>query len=436
MLQLDHLPSRHRSPRVVSIAAVSIAAGLLAGCGSSQNGAATGNSATAGQASSPPTVHFLSMDYDSTSSALQKQIVQDFNTQNPDGKVEIDIVNWNDGHQKLQTLIAGNQAPDLALVGTRWMAEYAKADLLADLGEAVKQGVPSAEFVPSVLNAGRINGRLAGLPAAASVRGLYFNKTMLKKAGVAPPRNWAELTAAAAKIQAAHAGIAGFGVQGKEVETDLYFYYFLWGAGGQILGPDGKSALTSPAAVEALDYELSLVKKKLTEPQPTGYNREDLQNLFKAGKLAMVITGPWFAGMLKKEAPALDFGVAFIPGKSGPVVPAVTDEIVMFKSTANKELAQKFLAFWYRDANRLAWAKASGMVPEKTTVAKNPDLTKDKQRAFFIAALPRGRYVPTHPQWEQMANAVSDSVQQALLGQADAKTALQAASAKVDALAK
>lgn len=409
-----------------------LAVAALTGCGSSQN------SSTGGGSSSTPTLRFLSMDYDATSSALQKKIVEEFNQKNPDSKVEIDIVNWNDGHQKLQTLISGNQAPDLAIVGTRWMAEYQKAGLLADLAPSAEKGVPLYEFVPSVLDAGRIDDKLVGLPVAASVRGLYYNKAMLKKAGVEPPTSWAELKSAAQKIQAANPGVSAMGVQGKEVETDLYFYYFLWGNGGEILGNDGKSALTTPAANEALDYELGLVKDKLTQAQPTGYNREELQNLFKAQKLAMTITGPWFSGMLQKEAPKLDFGVTYIPGKApgSKVVPAVADEIVLFESSKQKDLAWKFLSFWYQDANRLEWAKASGMLPEKTTVAQNPELLADKNRAFFIAALPNGKYVPTHPQWEQMANAVSNSVQQAMLGQLDSKAALQSASQKIDALAK
>ena len=421
-----NLPARFTLP---------LLAAALTGCGSSQNRSTV---STGGGSSAAPTLHFLSMDYDATSSALQKKIVDEFNQKNSDSKVVIDIVNWNDGHQKLQTLISGNQAPDLAIVGTRWMAEYEKANLLADFAPGESKGVPIREFVPSVLEAGRINGKLVGLPVAASVRGLYYNKAMLKKAGVEPPKSWDELKSASQKIQAANPGVSAFGVQGKEVETDLYFYYFLWGNGAEILGNEGKSDLTSPKATEALDYELGLVKDKLTEAQPTGYSRENLQDLFKAQKLAMTITGPWFSGMLQKEAPKLDFGVTFIPGKApgSKVVPAVADEIVLFESSQQKDLAWKFLSFWYQDANRLEWAKASGMLPEKSTVAKNAELLADKNRAFFIAALPNGKYVPTHPQWEQMANAVSTGVQQAMLGQVDSKTALESASQKIDALAK
>ena len=92
-------------------------------------------------------------------------------------------------------------------------------------------------------------------------------------------------------MTAANPGVAAIGIQGKEVETDLYFYYFLWGAGGQIMTPDGKAAIAQPAGVEALNFELDLVKKGFSEAQPTGYSREDLQKLFKAKKLAMTISG-------------------------------------------------------------------------------------------------------------------------------------------------
>jgi multiple sugar transport system substrate-binding protein len=394
----------------------------LSGCGG-KGGGAKGN-----------VVRFLSMDYDPASSAVQRQIVDEFNKTHPNGKVEIDIVHWNDGHQKLQTLISGNQAPDLAIVGTRWMSEYANANLLADLSGMDQHGLKSAEFIPGVLATGKVNGKQVGLPVAASVRGLYYNADMLAKAGVKPPKTWADLMAAAPKIKAANPGVAPIGIQGKEVETDLYYYYFLWGAGGEILGKDGKCALTSPAAQEALDFELSLIRNGYSEPEPTGYNRENLQDLFKARKIAMVITGPWFAGMLKKDVPDLKFGITEVPGKMSPVVPAVTDTIVMFDASRNKDLAWEFLSFFYQDKNRAAWDKASGMLPEKATVAESPEMRADPSRAFFMKALPQGKYVPTDPRWEQMANAVSESIQAAILGQTPPKAALQKACTQIDAI--
>jgi multiple sugar transport system substrate-binding protein len=408
----------HGRVRIASVLLVGVLPLLLAGCG--------GKKGTSGAA-----IKFLSMDYDPASTAVQKQIVEDFNRQNPDGKVSIEVVNWNDGHQKLQTLISGGQAPDVAIVGTRWLLEYSDAGLLEDLSDMDQHGLKTSDFLPGPLDQGRVDGTLLGLPTAVSVRGLYYNKAMLDKAGLKPPKTWAELRDAAKKVQAANPGVAGFGVQGKEVETDLYYYYFLWGAGGEILDESGKCALDSPAGMEALNFELGLVNDGLSEKEPTGYNREGLQDLFKAKKIAMLITGPWFAGMLKKDNAALKFGVTLPPGKTAPIAPAAADEIVMFKSTKNADLAKKFLAFWFQDKNRIAWDKASGMLPEKKTVAASPEMQADPDRKFFMAALPEGRFVPLNPHWEQMANAVSNAVQSALLGQASPKAALEKACADV-----
>lgn len=414
--------SHVRTFRGAAACVFTLAALSLAGCGGSKTGAAN-------------TIRILAMDYDPASSDVQRQVVDAFNKENPDTKVELEIVHWNDGHQKIQTQLSGGQAPDLAIVGTRWMSEYAAEGLLADLGAMDQNGLPSGDFIPGVLETGRIDGKQVGLPVAASVRGLYYNAEMLEKAGVAPPRTWAELLDAARKIKAANPGVAPIGIQGKEVETDLYFYYFLWGAGGEILGPDGKCALTSPAAREALEFELGLIRDGFSEPEPTGYNRENLQDLFKARKVAMTITGPWFAGMLQKDVPDLKFGIAEIPGKAGPVVPAVTDVMVMFESSRNKDLAWKFLAYWYKDENRAAFGKASGMLPEKSTVAALPEMRSDPHRAFFMNALPKGKYLPVHPRWEQMANAVSENVQAAMLGSVPPDAALKKACEEIDRIA-
>src|SRR5206468_672536 len=100
--------------------------------------------------------------------------------------------------------------------------------------------------------------------------------------------------------------------------------------------------------------------------------------------------GPWFAGMLKKDAPDLKYTVSLVPGKTGGIAPAAADELVVFKSTANRDLALKFLAFLYQDKNRIAWDRAAGMLPEKKTVAASPEMQADKDRAFLMKALPNG----------------------------------------------
>jgi multiple sugar transport system substrate-binding protein len=73
-------------------------------------------------------------------------------------------------------------------------------------------------------------------------------------------------------------------------------------------------------ALEAAKLYKSLIDEGLTEPGVTSLNREDVQNLFKQGKVGMMITAPFLSNQIKEEAPNLQYGVAAIP--AGPTARA------------------------------------------------------------------------------------------------------------------
>ena len=75
---------------------------------------------------------------------------------------------------------------------------------------------------------------------------MYYNKDLLAKAGVnEPPTTWDELVEAAKKVKARARDAYGFGLQGKEIETDAYWYYSLWTHGGE--HHRGRQVAASPA---------------------------------------------------------------------------------------------------------------------------------------------------------------------------------------------
>ena len=185
-----------------------------------------------------------------------------------------------------------------------------------------------------------MNDKTYGLPIAASARAMYYNKDLFEKAGIsdAPPENWEELKTDAAAISKLGDGVYGFGLQGKEIETDVYYYYALWSYGGSIVDADGKSGLGSQAAVDAAKLYKSMIDEGATEPGVTSLNREDVQNLFKQGKIGMMITAPFLSSQIKEEAPDLKYGVAPIPagpnGDRGTY--GVTDSVIMFQNSRTR----------------------------------------------------------------------------------------------------
>lgn len=415
------------------LAATALIALLAGGCTREQPAPDAGDLAPATAPGAKTVVRFLAMEYDTNTRPFLQDVEAKFEQANPEIDLRVEVIDWNAGFQKLSTLIAAENAPDLANIATLWLPELAELDVVEPLDGYVSDEM-RARFVPMTLHGAEYEGRLLGLPIAVSARALYCNSDLLAAAGKEPPKTWEELVDVATACSDPEKGIFGFGLQGAKTEVDVYWYYFLWANGGEILNDERTKAIfNSPEGVEALQFCIDMLHKhKCTQPDPTAYDREDLQELFKGGRLAMMITGPWFWGMLEKDVPDLNYALAPIPAHKAQVTMAVTDNLIMFKSSKDKQAAWKFIEFFYDPQLRLEWAKTFGMLPELQEVADSDYITGSEQWSLFMSLLPTGRFVPLHPRWTTISEEVKLGIQEAQLQTKSPQQALDDAAARVD----
>jgi multiple sugar transport system substrate-binding protein len=370
-------------------------------------------------------------EYSAKTGPYFSEAARAFEKENPGTTVQLEVVPWDVLRQKLDTDIAAGTNADLAIIGTRWLIDFVKADLVEPLDGALSPDL-KGRFIEPFLKPSNMSGKLYGLPIAASARALYYNKEILEKAGVAqPPATWDELTAAAQKIKALGGDIEGFGLQGKEIETDVYFYYAMWSFGGEII-EGGKSGLHSEAALRAANLYKSYIDQRLTQQGVTAYNREDVQNLFKKGRVGMMISAPFLASQIKTEAPSLKYGIVPVPKGTTSASYGVTDSIIVFKNSKAKTEAAKFLDFIFRTEWRQKFDINEGFLPVTTAVAELPKFKEDSDLKAFAAVLPNARFAPVIPGWEEIAETTSAALQKLYLGQGDAKTVLGETAAKID----
>jgi len=360
-------------------------------------------------------------------------VIQDFEAQNPDIQVNLSVFTWDEGRQKIADMVAQGKPPTLARVATRWIPEYVAAGLLEPV-----DGYMSAEFrsqfIPLLINEGsQYEGRTFGLPITVSSRALYYNKDLFQQAGLSsPPENWAQLKSAAEAIHALGPDKYGFGIQGKEAETSTYFYYFLWGNGGDILTKDGtRPAFNGVEGQEAAQFLKEMVDGGLTQPNPADSVRKDLETAFVEGKLGMVITGPWLATRLKAEAPKLDYGLSVIPYQTTATTLAAQDTLILFKQAENKEAAWKFVEFLYADKYRLKYVVTEGVLPEKISVAENSQIVNNPMYNFFMEKLPTGRFEPLNVKSADISNVVAEALRSAYRNQVSPAEALNNAAVQV-----
>ena len=382
------------------------------------------------------TVRVTVAEYSSKTGPYFEEAAKAFEEANPGSDIQIEVVPWDVLLQKLTTDISGGANADLSIIGTRWLIDFVDQGIAAPLDDYMTQDFKD-RFFPVFLEPSVMQDKTYGLPIAASARAMYYNKALFEQAGITEvPDTWDELAEAAKKIGALGDDIAGFGLQGKEIETDVYFYYAFWAYGGQLVEEDGTSGLDTDAGYKAAEMYKSLIDSGATQPGVTSYNREDVQNLFKQGKVGMMITAPFLSNQIKEEAPDLEYGVAAIPagpdGERGTY--GVTDSIIMFENSQNKDLAWKFLDQLFTTEWRAKFTSGEGFLPVNPEVAAQPAFADNADLKAFTALLPDARFAPVIAGWEEIAATTSDAVQTIYLGNGEPKATLDAAAEEINGI--
>ncbi len=388
----------------------------------------------AGSLAVAATVRVTVAEYSSKTGPYFEAAAAAFEAANPGTDIQIEVVPWDVLLQKLTTDISAGTNADLAIIGTRWLVDFVEEGIAAPL-DGYMDDAFRGRFIDVFLSPSVMNGKTYGLPIAASARAMYYNRELLEKAGAsAPPDTWEELAKTAAAVSALGDDVYGYGLQGKEIETDVYFYYAFWAYGGQLIEDDGTSGLDTEAAYEAARLYKSMIDAGATQPGVTAYTREDVQNLFKQGRVGMMITAPFLSSQIREEAPGLPYGVAPIPagpgGQRGTY--GVTDSIIMFENSRNKDLAWKFLDLIFTTEWRAKFTEGEGFLPVNKEVAAMPSFAENPDLKVFTALLPEARFAPVIRGWEEIAAITSNALQSIYLGEAGVEEALNAAAAKID----
>lgn len=256
---------------------------MTAGCATSD-----GSDSTAG---ATKTITFVAAIYTDNTQKYWTKLVQDFNKQHPDITVKVQMVDWTNIGQQVNTMVSTKQYPDVLNIDS--FSAYATNDLLYKADDLVAPEV-LADFIPSFKKDGVLKGEQYGMPFIGSTRALFYNKDIFAKAGVSgPPKTWDEHLAAAQKIKAA--GYIGYGLPLGAEDAQGEFTMWMWGNGGDWKTGDSYS-INSPANIETMTFLNALANThKVTETHPGKTVRGDVFKQFSEGKIGMITgagTGP------------------------------------------------------------------------------------------------------------------------------------------------
>jgi raffinose/stachyose/melibiose transport system substrate-binding protein len=230
-----------------------------------------------------------------------------WNKANPKSQVKIDYF-ANDAYKtKIRTAVGAGSAPTIIYGwagGT--LNSYVKAGKVADLTEAASS--VKDKFLPSVFDQGVVDGKTYALPMnAVTPIMFYYNKDVLKAAGVGVPKNWDDIIAAIPKLK--KAGVAGFSLAGASKWPELMWEEYLV---DRVAGPEAfnavmageKDSWSDPGIIKANEMIQQLVDAGGFVDgfaSVTADSNADVALLY-TGKAAMMLQGAWVYGTFQQQA--------------------------------------------------------------------------------------------------------------------------------------
>ena len=371
-------------------------------------------------------INVIAAEYGQNTKQWWADFQNEFNAAYDNINLTVEVVSWNDIYTVVNTRLGGNNAPDILNIDV--FADYQADDLLLPAQDYISEET-YAKFYDAFLEQSVVDGTVWAVPDLASARAMYYNEDILKAAGVEVPTTWDELKAACEAIKAYDSSIYPWGIDMTTDEGQAAFAYYIWNNGSDFTDADGNWTLNDPKNVEAIEYAIGLVNDGYTNSDPANETRYNLQDLFGAGKLAMVI-GPnsiptYIADNYAKantpESEQINYAFAAIPtnGGNASVSAGVMDRFMCFDNNHSDEKIEAiktFFDFFYEDSRYSDWVLMEGFLPA-TSAGGDIVASADPSMAPWVDIVGSCKFYPTaKAEWADVKQGVIDAEQQALLG--------------------
>ncbi len=332
--------------------------------------------------------------------------------------VDVQYVEFGSIKPNFLTAAPQGKGADIIVGAHDWVGELVVNGLL----EPIPQFKDQNQFYKTALNAFSYGGKLYGLPYAMEAIALIYNKDYVKL----PPSTFEALISTAKRINTAYKGkVRGF------ITSAAEFYYVapvIFGYGGYVFKETPKGldvtdiGLANPGAIKGAKLWKKLVDEGILTP---GDNYQIMDSMFKEGKAAMIINGPWAVKAYKDAG--VNYGVTVIPALEKGIVakPFVGVQGFMINAKSpNKILARDFLINYVATKDTmykiyLADPRLPARKDVLSLVKDNPDIVG------FTKSAANGIPMPNVPEMASVWSAMNDALNLIINNKATPEEALE-----------
>lgn len=377
----------------------------------------------------PIEIAYWEQDDPGTVDPIWDEIAKDFTAKYPNITIVRTHTETEQMRTNFQTTVAAGEGPQILSGPDDNIGVFGTSKTALELDSFL-----SKEFLatlnPKAVEGAKLEGKLYGVPyRIGNALALLYNKKLI----ATPPQTMDELITKAKELT--KDGKFGFVYNMNE---PFFFIPFLGGYNGKVFDDKGNITLDNEPMKKALQlaYDMKFTHKIL--PKEADYNVAS--NLFKEGKAAMVINGPWSYKEYKDAG--IDLGIAKIPQIAGGTYPAPYTGSKVFVVSANvkdeamKDAVKKFIEFVNNKDNQLKLAKVSGEFPTNLEAMKDSYVTGSEDMKNLSEQMAVGTPMPIVPKMRAIWDGVRPSLEAVMGGKVKPEEAPAAMQKKADELAK
>lgn len=327
---------------------------------------------------------------------------------------------------KSRFLITGNLQLDVTRIDVTELGAFLAEGALVDLQPYLDADPTwdASRYLPVIEGMRDERGHLYGLTSTFTPHVMYFNRDLLRAAGLEAPRagwTWDDLLAACRATTRDTDGdgrIDQFGIsltQWLQAVTP-----WIWQNGGDLLDERcERSRIAEPEAVEALEFVRSLLHEHRVASFDASFENQLTQGLFQAGKAAFYGPVGYWETYRFKYVDAFEWDVAPLPRGEHEATSIAMTAYVVPRTAREPEIAYRFVRRLADEEFQRLLARIGNGVPGLAAAARSEDFLKPDvapaSEHVFLDVLPSARFLPPLANWRKIQDLCSAELQGILL---------------------
>lgn len=339
-------------------------------------------------------------------------------------------------------LASEDTSVDVMALDVTYVAEFASADWLLDLGDYFDSATTD-QYLEGTIAGATYNGKLVAFPWFTNASALFYRTDVLEQLGVTEVpttyEGWEALAEKAKGVNGVEYLSSFQAAHGESMVCNWVEY--LWNFGGDVLTEDGTPKINSEENIAATQKMVDWANEYAPEGVTT-YTETESEQVFLAAKSLLIRdwSGFWSTANAEGSDVAGKVGVTTLPVGADGADPhsclGGLDLVVnKYIDDAHKDAAIKFITYMTSYDTEKEMTLIAAQPPVLKAVYQDEDiLEKIPFYADFYDVIQGGKSRPLSPSYSKLSDAIQRNIHEALTGEVTVEDALNALQTEAEGL--